>query len=259
MVDPVLLQELLAEWTRATLAFDNSHQELERLKVLRKDNNTSERAFQAAEANYLQHLTDINAVWLKLEKTYGGRIAVLTGPRVVPLGTERKLDPLMDQIVYTGGARLVRVDLPASGVLDREPVAARIVGQAEGATPVPAVYIGAVPAVDSQTQTRGFFFVVTTNTSQLTPGAAVTAWIDAGGMRQKGVVVPGNAIIRFKGAAWLYLQTGEGTFVRQVITLDRPLADGWFVRDGLKGEAKVVTTGAQQLLSEELKEQIGGD
>jgi len=41
------------------------------------------------------------------------------------------------------------------------------------------------------------------------------------------------------------------------VALDRPLEDGWFVGSGLKADAKVVTPGAQQLLSEELKGQGG--
>ena len=71
-----------------------------------------------------------------------------------------------------------------------------------------------------------------------------------------GVMVPRTAIVRFHGDAWVYVQTGADTFERVAIALDHPLADGWFVRAGLKPQAKVVTTGAQQLLSEELKGQI---
>ena len=73
------------------------------------------------------------------------------------------------------------------------------------------------------------------------------------GEKQSGVTVPRNAIVRFNGTAWVFLQTGDDTFQRTEVELERPLQDGWFVREGLKPEAKVVTTGAQQLLSEEFK------
>ena len=55
------------------------------------------------------------------------------------------------------------------------------------------------------------------------------------------------------GATWIYLQTSEEKFQRTELALERPVEAGWFVRQGLKPEEKVVTAGAQQLLSEELK------
>jgi len=67
--------------------------------------------------------------------------------------------------------------------------------------------------------------------------------------------VPREAVIRFNGTTWVYVQTADNTFQRTEAALDRPLEDGWFVREGLKPQDKVVTVGAQQLLSEELKGQ----
>jgi hypothetical protein len=71
--------------------------------------------------------------------------------------------------------------------------------------------------------------------------------------------VPHNAVLRFNGATWIYLQTGGDKFQREEVALETPVEGGWFVREGLKPQQKVVTVGAQQLLSEELKGQIGGD
>ncbi len=42
---------------------------------------------------------------------------------------------------------------------------------------------------------------------------------------------------------------------RKEIELERPLDGGWFVHEGLKPGDKVVTAGAQQLFSEEVKGQ----
>ena len=152
----------------------------------------------------------------------------------------------------------MRVDLPASEALSSAPSGARVVGLGLEAHPVPADYFGDAPAVDPLTQAHGYFFLVTTNQPKLTPGMAVTAFVPAEGQTQTGVVVPRSAIVRFKGATWIYLQTSDKCFSRTEVALDRPLMDGWFVRGGLKAPDKVVTVGAQQLLSEELKGQIGG-
>jgi hypothetical protein len=67
------------------------------------------------------------------------------------------------------------------------------------------------------------------------------------------VAVPRSAVLRFNGATWVYRQTSDETFERLEVALDRPLENGWFVREGLKPGEKLVTVGAQQILSEELK------
>ena len=71
------------------------------------------------------------------------------------------------------------------------------------------------------------------------------------------MVVPRNAVLRFNGATWVYLQTGGDTFQRTEVALEQPLENGWFVRQGMKAGDKVAVGGAQQLLSEELKGQLG--
>jgi hypothetical protein len=81
----------------------------------------------------------------------------------------------------------------------------------------------------------------------------VTGFIDVPGEKQAGVAVPRNAIVRFNGTTWVYVQIGDETFQRTEANLETPLQDAWFVKEGLKPETKVVTTGAQQMLSEELK------
>ncbi|MCX6905594.1 MAG: hypothetical protein NTW03_19370, partial [Verrucomicrobia bacterium] len=74
---------------------------------------------------------------------------------------------------------------------------------------------------------------------------------------ESGVTVPREALLRHAGEVFVYLQTGDEIFVRQEVELERPTESGWFVREGLKPQDKVVTVGAQQLLSEELKGQGG--
>jgi len=208
VVDPAPLAEMLLELRKAQLAFDNSHQELERMKVLRKDSNTSERAFQTAEATYLQNQVDMSAVWFKIQKSYGARVADLIGPQVIPPGKERKPNPLLGEIGDGREVFLVRVDVPEFEVLKAVPAGARIAGLGEGALPVRGEFFGEVPAVDPQTQAHGYFFLVTTNQPKLTLGMAVTAFLQTEGQALSGVVVPRNAVVRFNGGNWIYLQTG---------------------------------------------------
>jgi hypothetical protein len=100
-------------------------------------------------------------------------------------------------------------------------------------------------------QGQGFLFLLKPNS--LPAGAAVMGWLKMPGAAKSGVVVPRPALIRHEGEVFVYLQTGNDTFQRTQIELDRPVERGWFVEEGLKPDDKVVIVGAQQLLSEELK------
>jgi multidrug efflux pump subunit AcrA (membrane-fusion protein) len=102
-------------------------------------------------------------------------------------------------------------------------------------------------------------FLIESNSSALATGEAVTGFIKVAGDAQSGVVVPRNAVLRKDGATWVYVQTGDDEFTRREVSIERPGADGWFVTRGMATGDKVVTVGAQQLLSEEVKGQIGGD
>jgi hypothetical protein len=52
---------------------------------------------------------------------------------------------------------------------------------------------------------------------------------------------------------------GGEAFTRRKIALDRPTDNGWFVTGTLKADDYIVVTGAQTLLSEELKAALSPD
>ena len=247
VVDPAALAAVVADFVSAHAATEASQKELARVKTLAAQNNTSARALETAEAAAQRDQALAAAAHARLLATAGRALS------------ERKDLAAFVQSLTTGESALVRIDLPAGESLKSEPAGARLVTLGENTSPIEAKFIGAAPAVDPQTQARGFLFLVEANASRLAPGAAVTGFLKLAGDAQTGVLVPRNAVVRFNGAAWSYLQTGEETFSRVEIALGSPLTDGWFVREGLKPQDKVVTVGAQQLLSEELKGQIGGD
>ena len=69
------------------------------------------------------------------------------------------------------------------------------------------------------------------------------------------MIVPQPAVVRQSGQTWVYVQIAEDQFARREVALEEPVADGWFTRS-LPGGSRVVSTGAQTLLSEEFKSQI---
>jgi hypothetical protein len=241
VLDASPLASLVADLTSASAASTASQAELERLKTLAAQNNASARALQAAEAAAARDQAQTEALRLKLAGSWGNVIA-----------TRQDLITFVRSLGSLESA-LLQINLSPDQSLNQPATSARIVTLSDEARPIEAQFVGPAPAVDPQVQGQGWLFLISPNPTRLAPGAAVTGFIDVPGDKQSGVTVPRNAIVRFNGTTWVYMQTGDDTFQRTEVKLERPLQDGWFVREGLKPEAKVVITGAQQLLSEELK------
>jgi hypothetical protein len=241
VLDTTPLASLIADLTSASAASQASQAELERLKALAAQNNASTRALQAAEAAAAHDAAQTEAARLKLVAGWGNTIAA------------RPDLPAFVRSLGSLDSTLVQLNLSPDQLLNQVPTGARIITISAEARPLEAQFISRAPSVDPQVQGQGFLFLISPNPSRLAPGAAVTGYLDVSGEKQAGVAVPRNAIVRFNGTAWVYVQTGDETFQRTEAKLERPLQDAWFVREGLKPETKLVTTGAQQLLSEELK------
>lgn len=245
VLDPSLLATLLVERATAVAALEASKKELERLKLLARSQNASQRALEIAETAIKRDQIAHDSVQLRLLLGWGKAVASLPD-----------LSALVSSLAAQEAA-LVRVDLPLGESLSAAPTGGRIAALNAPDKPAEAQFLGPAPAADPQMQAQGFLFLQEAN--PLPPGAAVVAWLTVPGDSESGVIVPREALIRHKGEVFIYVQTGVDTFVRQEIELNRPNDSGWFVREGLKPQDKIVTAGAQQLLSEELKGQIGGE
>ena len=247
VLDPTTLGATVADVLSARATAGVSQKEFTRLKALAELNNASPRALEAAEAAAQRDAALVESAQL--------RLLAMTGKAI---GDRQDLAGLVRSLA-SGDSALVRIDLPAGENLETPPERARLFSVGDESKPVEAQFVGVPPGVDPQTQGRGYLFLVETNQSRLVAGAAVTGFLKLSGAAQAGVVVPRSAVVHFNGATWVYLQTGDDEFERVAVALDRPLDGGWFVAKELKADAKIVTVGAQQLLSEELKGQGGGD
>ncbi len=245
VLDIAPLAAITAELATAEAAAQASQAELKRLTTLAAQNNTSERALQTAQAAAAHDQTQLAAARLKLLASWGSAIAA------------RKDLADFVQSLSSLATALVELELPAGETLNGQPTGARLVTVADRTRPIGAEVVGPAAFVDPQMQARGYLFLVASNQSRLAPGAAVTGFISLPGEPQTGVVLPRESVVRFQGATWIYRQTADQTFERVEVNLAQPLDDGWFVSEGLKPGEKVVTVGAQQLLSEELKGQSG--
>ncbi len=251
VLDRAPLGDALLELSRAEIAFDSSHIELERAKVLQAQNNISQRAYQDSETTYQQNFASAQAAFVKIRQTWGPEIASLTGDIVLPPGTVRKPNPQLAAL--TDSSSLIRVDLPAGERLPDLKGAVRLVPLAEKVPPVNGICFDRLPVMDPQTQQQSLLCVADgADAQKLIPGEAVTAYVKTAGNLVSGVVVPASAVLRYQGANWIYVQTGTNRFSRAAITLDKSAENGWFVADGLAATNHIVVTGAQSVLSAEL-------
>lgn len=117
--------------------------------------------------------------------------------------------------------------------------------------------VSALPQVDTRLQAPSFLYTIAAHPG-LAPGMNLSVALPAGPV-QKGVVVPYSAIVWWQGNAWCYVEEKPGKFTREVVSTGNPAQSGWFVSEGIPAGAKVVSRGAQTLLSEEFRSQIQSD
>lgn len=117
--------------------------------------------------------------------------------------------------------------------------------------------ISALPQLDPRLQAPSFLYVVYARAG-LVPGITLPVFLPAGPLRN-GVVVPYAAVVWRQGRAWCYVEESPHKFTRYEVSTANPTPAGWFVSEGIAAGARVVTAGAQTLLSEEFRTQIQAD
>lgn len=238
----------------AQIATDAAKQELTRLKTLREQNNASEKALQAAETAAAKEENNLRAIRVKVQAAWGKKLADLIASYASAGASAANPDPLPMQL-FDLKVVLVRADFPpGAGKLAPE-ADAKFFTLAENAPPIPGKFFDYAPSADPQTQSRGIFYVAENGSRQLAPGLSLKAATATSEPPRSGVLVPREAILRAEGASWVYLQIGPDKFTRRQIAPDQITDQGWLVIEGLKPQERAVTAAAQELLSEELKEQ----
>jgi hypothetical protein len=151
---------------------------------------------------------------------------------------------------------LARVELPAGEQVNGPVASARIAVIGHDEWVVHGEPMGLAPTVSLRTQGQAHLFKVACGNLPLRPGMAVAAYLTLPGDPLTGVIIPRSAIVRYAGLAWVYLKTGDDQFTRREVSLFSPTETGWFVKAGVSAGDTLVVTGAQVLLSQELKAQI---
>jgi hypothetical protein len=253
VLDPTPIVTFDGELAAAEAALAASGAENERVqKLLAAGENTSRKIAETAQAQF--RADEIKADGLR-------RRALIEWGALLPALDPAKRRQFVEQLVH-GEAALVRVDILPGDALTAQPRSARLLVLGREDQPVETQSITPAAEADPKTQAQGFVLRVDRPPFPLRPGMALTAWLELPEKPRAGFAVPRSAVLRHDGRAWVYVQEEEEKFVRKPVTLDTPLEGdkGWFISaegGGIKADDLLVVTGAQSLLSEELKAQGG--
>ena len=129
-----------------------------------------------------------------------------------------------------------------------------ITGTGQRKQAVQAVLLAASPRIDSLSQGESYFFK--TDNPAMKTDMRVTAWIAQSKQPMSGVFIPETALIRHLGQSYVYIQSDEERFSRRTVQHFIPSDQGLFIQHGIMPGEKIVTVGAQMLLSEEFRSQI---
>lgn len=231
--------------------------EFRRMEALYQDDrNVSEQALRAAEGRYRGEQARLAAA----EQAAASLLDALRGQWGTTIsGWAKDADSQVLQSLLDQRAFLVQLVLPyqlprdrIKGTVSVSPVMARENQRA-------ARYVADSPRVDTALPGETYFYLV--EGGGLRAGMRVTARISLGGDRLDGVVVPASAVVWYAGKAWAYVRQDPETFARHEVSTAQELDGGWFNATGDDGAGfragdQVVVSGAQLLLSEELKYQI---
>ncbi len=226
-----------------------SRSQYERTKTLYEQNqNMSLKAMQDAEATYrnnqAQVSADVQEAKLQLDtvrQRWGGVIADWIASNRSILDSALEQREFLAQVIFPPG----EVAKPPATLSLTTP----------GNRLVQARFISPLPQVNQQIQGISFLYLVPDQTG-LAVGMNLVVLVPVG-PRLNGTVVPESAIVWWQGKAWAYLESPANTFTRREVPTDNPLSSGHFVPGSTFPPAtKLVTAGAQALLSEEFRSQL---
>lgn len=242
----------LAEARAARAAVILAEADFRRMDLLfRDDRNVSEQALRSSEARYrgeqARQVVADQAVASLRDAMRGNWGETVTGWATNP-------DSQMMQALLQHRSFLVQLvlppDLPRAALRERvvlAPATARERLQS-------ARLVGASPQIDPAFPGDTYFYLV--DGGNLRAGTWIIGRVSLSEASVSGVVVPSAAVVWHAGKAWAYVKDDEQTFARHEISTADEMDDGWFNSTGFDANEEVVVSGAQLLLSEELKYQI---
>ncbi|MGC9261286.1 MAG: efflux RND transporter periplasmic adaptor subunit [Phycisphaerae bacterium] len=108
------------------------------------------------------------------------------------------------------------------------------------------------PQADRQTRGLSVLYVID-NPGSLRPGMAITAMVPKTGKTVTRIIIPRTAVVWWRGERWVYLQHSNGVFVLHELVHPTAFPGGFTVRDGTLPAQRLVSNGAQLLMTIQLQ------
>lgn len=144
--------------------------------------------------------------------------------------------------------RSVLVQVSTAAEVGMPPQRVRLTA-ASGRT-VTARYVSPAVRTDPRIQGNSFFYIAPAD-RDLLAGATVNIALPRG-PQLTGAMVPSDSVIVWQGQSWIYRQTASGRFRRVAVDTQVPV-DGGYLDPALAAGTRIVTRGAQLLLSQEMQ------
>lgn len=230
----------------------NSRAEFERLKKLFDDDrNISERALLSAESQWQGNQARLAAAERSVAMLLDD-LRVNWGPLLARWAGEANSAAL--DALATQRASLILMTLPHELQTAASRAALTVAPASLRSSQQPARFVSASPQTDAALS--GTTYLYTTEDPGLRTGMRLVGQMKLGGKPRDGVIVPTTAVIWHGGKAWAYIKEDEDRFERRPLSTSQEIGNGWFAGEGFEAGDPVVVSGAQLLLSEELKFQI---
>ena len=239
----------LADASTARAMAAASRQEYERSRLLYQDNqNVSLKMYQATQAAYLSDQAKAEAAVLNAQN-----IQAAARQQFGATLERWALDSRSPEFARFLNRQevLLRVTLPLGG---GTVAPARIQIGANDNRRLPAYLVSPSPQSDPAIQGSAFIY---RTAAPLASGTHIAAYLPTAKQPTHGTLIPASAIVWYGGQPWAYVQINTVHFGRYPVAQQSPMQGGFFVTKGFKPGQRVVVSGAQLLLSEELRPQAG--
>ncbi|MHB8743604.1 MAG: efflux RND transporter periplasmic adaptor subunit [Sulfuricaulis sp.] len=226
-----------------------SEQEYQRSRLLYQDNqNVALKTYQAAQAAYQSDQAKADAAALNTQN-----IQAAARQQFGATLTRWVLDSHSPELARLLNRQdvLLRVSLPLD---DGRAAPAQIQISANNYRRLPAYLVSPSPQSDPAVQGSAFIYRAA---APLAAGTNIAAYLPTSQQITHGTLIPARAIVWYGGQPWAYRQTDATHFGRYPVAQQSPMQGGFFVTQGFKPGQRVVVSGAQLLLSEELRPPAG--
>jgi hypothetical protein len=224
--------------------------QLQRLKTLNEDDkNVSDSVVQEAQSQLNASQAKIQAIQSQLA-IIKSSMQLMWGEALARLVTDGQAAPDLNRLLTRQNV-LVQVSLPATANTPTSGSSIQIASLNERASTVKAMYISPATNADISGIGKTYFYSAPAESLRVGMRVNVVQKNITNG-EANGVLIPSSAVVWHGGKPWIYVKKQNNQFVRQPISTDTEVNEGWF-NTGIPAGSQVVTSGAQLLLSEEFK------